>query len=46
MDPTTSHLIAQVEMAEEPEWGLRRHALGIHSLSRMGMGSGETWRYS
>ena len=37
-DPTTSHLIAEVEMAEEPEWGLRRDALGIHSLSRMGDG--------
>jgi hypothetical protein len=37
-DPTTSHLIAEVEMAGEPEWGLRRDALGIHSLSRMGMG--------
>jgi 3-(3-hydroxy-phenyl)propionate hydroxylase len=33
-DPTTSHLIAEVEMAEEPEWGLRRDAHGIHSLSR------------
>ena len=37
-DPTTSHLMAEVEMAEEPEWGLRRDALGIHSLSRIGMG--------
>ena len=37
-DPTTSALIAQVEMAEEPEWGLRRDALGIHSLSSMGTG--------
>jgi 2-polyprenyl-6-methoxyphenol hydroxylase-like FAD-dependent oxidoreductase len=36
--PTTSHLIAEVEMAEEPEWGLRRDVLGIHSLSRMGDG--------
>src|SRR5215210_2556406 len=36
--PTTSHLIAEVEMGEEPEWGLRRDALGIHSLSRMGDG--------
>ena len=36
--PTTSHLIAEVELAEEPAWGLRRDALGIHSLSRMGMG--------
>jgi 3-(3-hydroxy-phenyl)propionate hydroxylase len=34
-DPTTSNLIAEVEIAEEPEWGLRRDALGIHSLSRM-----------
>jgi 3-(3-hydroxy-phenyl)propionate hydroxylase len=34
-DPTTSNLIAEVEMAEEPEWGLRRDALGIHSLSRL-----------
>jgi 2-polyprenyl-6-methoxyphenol hydroxylase-like FAD-dependent oxidoreductase len=33
-DPTTSHLIAEVEMAGEPEWGLRRDALGIRSLSR------------
>jgi 3-(3-hydroxy-phenyl)propionate hydroxylase len=37
-DPTTSWLIAEVEMAGEPEWGLRRDALGIHSLSRMGDG--------
>src|ERR687884_1631657 len=34
-EPTTSHLIAEVEMAEEPAWGLRRDALGIHSLSRL-----------
>jgi 3-(3-hydroxy-phenyl)propionate hydroxylase len=34
-DPTTSHLIAEVEMAEEPAWGLRRDALGIHSFSRL-----------
>jgi 3-(3-hydroxy-phenyl)propionate hydroxylase len=34
-DPTTSNLIAEVEMAEEPEWGLRRDALGIHGLSRL-----------
>src|SRR5215213_5367247 len=37
-DPTTSNLIAEVETAQEPEWGLRRDALGIHSLSRMGDG--------
>ena len=34
-DPTTSNLIAEVEMTGEPEWGLRRDALGIHSLSRV-----------
>ena len=34
-DPTTSNLIAEVELTEEPEWGLRRDALGIHSLSRL-----------
>jgi 2-polyprenyl-6-methoxyphenol hydroxylase-like FAD-dependent oxidoreductase len=37
-EPTTSHLIAEVELAEEPEWGVRRDARGIHSLSRMGDG--------
>lgn len=34
-DPTTSHLIAEVEIAGEAEWGPRRDALGIHGLSRM-----------
>ena len=34
-DPTTSNLIAEVEMAEEPQWGIRRDALGIHGLSRL-----------
>jgi 3-(3-hydroxy-phenyl)propionate hydroxylase len=34
-DPTVSHLIAEVELAEEPEWGLRRDAPGLRSLSRM-----------
>ncbi len=34
-DPTTSNLLAEVEMAEEPEWGIRRDARGIHSLSRV-----------
>src|SRR6266567_5601347 len=34
-DPTTSSLIAQVELAEEPEWGLRRDALGIRSFARL-----------
>jgi 2-polyprenyl-6-methoxyphenol hydroxylase-like FAD-dependent oxidoreductase len=34
-DPTTSSLIAEVEMAEEPEWGIRRDASGIHGISRL-----------
>ena len=38
-DPTTSDLIAEVAMTEEPpEWGIRRDALGIHSLSRLEAG--------
>jgi 2-polyprenyl-6-methoxyphenol hydroxylase-like FAD-dependent oxidoreductase len=34
-DPTTSWLIAEVEMAEEPKWGFHQDALGIHALSRL-----------
>ena len=34
-DPTTSTLIAEVEMTEEPEWGVRRDALGLHALGRV-----------
>src|SRR2546422_291474 len=34
-DPTTSSLIAEVEMGEEPELGIRRDALGIHSFGRL-----------
>jgi 3-(3-hydroxy-phenyl)propionate hydroxylase len=34
-DPSTSNLIAEVEMAEEAPWGLRRDAHGLHSLSRL-----------
>lgn len=33
-DATTSHLIAEVGMTDEPEWGLRRDAHGIHALSK------------
>jgi 2-polyprenyl-6-methoxyphenol hydroxylase-like FAD-dependent oxidoreductase len=33
-DPTTSHLIAEVEMTETPELGIHRSALGIHSFGR------------
>jgi 2-polyprenyl-6-methoxyphenol hydroxylase-like FAD-dependent oxidoreductase len=34
-DPTTSALIAEAEMAEEPELGVRHDALGIHGLGRV-----------
>jgi 2-polyprenyl-6-methoxyphenol hydroxylase-like FAD-dependent oxidoreductase len=34
-DPTVSSLIAEVEMAEEPELGIRRDALGVHALGRL-----------
>ena len=34
-DPTTSNLIAEVEMTEEPELGVRRDALGVHALGRV-----------
>jgi len=34
-DPSISNLIAEVEMAEEPPWGLRRDTKGIHALSRL-----------
>jgi 2-polyprenyl-6-methoxyphenol hydroxylase-like FAD-dependent oxidoreductase len=35
-DPTTSSLIAEVEMAEEPEeWGIRHDAIGVHALGRV-----------
>ncbi len=35
-DPTTSALIAEAEMAEEPEeWGTRQDAIGTHGLGRV-----------
>jgi 2-polyprenyl-6-methoxyphenol hydroxylase-like FAD-dependent oxidoreductase len=34
-DATTSFLIAEVELADEPEWGIRQDALGIHSFGRL-----------
>ena len=34
-DPTTSNLIAEVEMTEEPELGVRHDAVGIHALGRL-----------
>ena len=34
-DPTTSSLIAQVEMTDEPELGIHRDAFGIHAFGRV-----------
>jgi 2-polyprenyl-6-methoxyphenol hydroxylase-like FAD-dependent oxidoreductase len=35
-DPTTSSLIAEAELAEDPpEWGMRRDDVGIHGLSKV-----------
>ena len=34
-DPTTSSLIAEAEMAEEPELGIRRDARGVHGIGRV-----------
>jgi 2-polyprenyl-6-methoxyphenol hydroxylase-like FAD-dependent oxidoreductase len=34
-DPTISNLIAEVELEQEPEWGIRRDDTGIHGLSRL-----------
>lgn len=34
-DATTSTLIAEVELAETPEWGTRLDAIGIHGLGRV-----------
>src|ERR671935_955824 len=34
-DPTRSNLIAEVEMTEEPELGIRQDDKGVHSLGRL-----------
>jgi len=34
-DPTVSHLLAEVGLAEEPEWGMRYDAVGLHALSKL-----------
>jgi 2-polyprenyl-6-methoxyphenol hydroxylase-like FAD-dependent oxidoreductase len=34
-DPTTSSLIAEVEMTEDPELGIRRDSAGMHALGRV-----------
>jgi len=37
-DPTVSHLIAEVRLTEEPEWGMRNDATGLHGLSKLDEG--------
>jgi 3-(3-hydroxy-phenyl)propionate hydroxylase len=34
-DPTTSWLIGEVEMAEEPAWGFRHDAIGTHAIGKV-----------
>ncbi|HEX3680809.1 MAG TPA: FAD-dependent monooxygenase [Galbitalea sp.] len=34
-EPTISHILAEVELAEEPEWGMRHDATGLHALSKL-----------
>lgn len=34
-DPATSWLIAEIETAEEPEWGFRHDAAGIHGFAKL-----------
>ncbi len=38
-DPSTSWMIAEVEMAEEPEFGFRRDSLGTHAIGRREAGA-------
>ena len=34
LDPTTSWLLAEVEMSEEPAWGFRENDLGTHAIGK------------
>src|SRR2546422_10847823 len=34
-DPTVSNLIAEVEVAEEPKWGIHRNAFGVHGFGKL-----------
>jgi 2-polyprenyl-6-methoxyphenol hydroxylase-like FAD-dependent oxidoreductase len=34
-DPSTSYLIAEVDMAEEPEWGIRRSEKGTNAMAKL-----------
>jgi 3-(3-hydroxy-phenyl)propionate hydroxylase len=37
-EPTTSWLIAEVDTTEEPAWGFREDAVGIHAIGKSGNG--------
>ena len=39
-DPSVSYMIAEVEMGEEPEVGMRRDHKGIHAIGPLGDGDG------
>ena len=39
-DPSTSYLIAEVEMAEEPAWGIRRNEKGMNAMAKLEDGKG------
>jgi 2-polyprenyl-6-methoxyphenol hydroxylase-like FAD-dependent oxidoreductase len=34
-DPSTSYLIAEVDMADEPQWGIRRGENGVNAIGRL-----------
>ncbi|ATB32832.1 FAD-dependent monooxygenase [Melittangium boletus] len=34
-DPTLSCLIAEVQMTQEPKWGMRRDGIGVHAFSQL-----------
>lgn len=34
-DPSTSYLIAEIETAQEPEWGIRRGEKGINAIAKL-----------
>jgi 2-polyprenyl-6-methoxyphenol hydroxylase-like FAD-dependent oxidoreductase len=34
-DPTVSHLLAELEVSEEPDWGMRNDEYGSHGFSKM-----------
>lgn len=38
-DPSTSYLIAEIETAEEPEWGVRRSGKGINAIAKLDDGN-------